>query len=88
MTFALEISNRTDLGVCGGDQLHLARRPAELDDRFGVFAECLQIDVVVVEADHALDGAGEHFVGRFDARRLAEQRDVEALLVEVAELLG
>ena len=39
----------------------------------------LQIDGVVVEADDALDRAGEHRVLGFDAGRLAEQLDIEPL---------
>ena len=85
MRLPLKIGDRPDFRMCGRDELDLARHAAELDDRFGVFAEGLEVDGVVVEADHALDRAGQHLVGGLDARRLAEQRDVESLVVEVAE---
>ncbi len=43
---------------------------------------------MVVETDDALDGAGEHFVRRLDACRLAEQIDIESFVPEIAEPLG
>ena len=85
---ALEVGRRLDLGMLGRDQLDLARRLAELDDRFDELALGLQIDAVVVEADHALHRAGQHLVLGIDAGRLVQQLDVEALVLEVAERLG
>ena len=88
MRLPLKIGDRPDFRMCGRDHLDLARNAAELDDRFGVLAERLQVDGVVVEADHALHRAGQHLVGRLDARRLAEQRDVETLVGEIAQFPG
>ncbi len=43
---------------------------------------------MVVEADHALHGAGQQLVLGIDAGARIEQFDVEPLVLEVAELLG
>lgn len=43
---------------------------------------------MVVEADNALDGTGEHLVFRIDAGGLVQQFDLEPFILEVAEALG
>src|SRR5262249_14151470 len=48
----------------------------------------LKIDAVVVEADDALDGTGEHLVLRVDAGLLVQELDIETLVAEIAERLG
>ena len=77
-----------DAGQVGAAQLDLTRRLLQLDDRLGLLALALQVDGVVVEADHAVDLSGEHGGFRVDAGRLVGQLDVQPLRGEVAELLG
>src|SRR5216684_306040 len=70
-----------------GDELHLARRLAELHDRLHEFALGLQVDRMVVEADHPLHLAREHRILRLHAGRLGQELYLEPLLLEVPELL-
>ena len=74
-------------GMLGGDELDLARRTVDLHDGLDELALRLQVDAMVVEAADALHGASEQFVLGIDARRLGEELDVKALLLEVAEPL-
>ncbi|MGF6662478.1 hypothetical protein QF000_004123 [Paraburkholderia atlantica] len=70
------------------DHFDFARHLAEDDQRLHFLALALQIDRVIVEADHALHGTREQFVLRVDTGRLRQDFDVEAFVLEVAELLG
>jgi hypothetical protein len=71
----------------GGDHFHFARHLAENHQRLDFLALALQVDGVIVEAHHALHRAREQFVFRIHAGRLREDFDVEAFVLEVAELL-
>ena len=81
---AFEVSHTLDLRVLVRHELDLARRVGQLNDRLDVLALGLQIDAVVVEADHALHGTGQHFVFGVDASAFVQQFDVKPFFLEVA----
>ena len=62
-------------------------RAEDLHHGLDEFALGLQVDAMVVEAADALHGAGQQLVLGIDARRLGQEFDVEALVLEVAEAL-
>ena len=86
---AAEVGRRGDrAGPVGGDDFGLAWDVGELHDALDALALGLQVDGVVVEADDAIDVAGDQHVLGLRAGGFGEQVDVESLLGEVAELLG
>ena len=68
-----------------GNQFDLAGRLAELNDRLDEFAFRLEVDAVIVETDHALNGASEQFVLGVDAGRFGQELDVKPFILEIAE---
>ena len=76
------------VGVGGLHQHHFARRHRELHHRGDELAFGLQVDGVIVEPDHALHLARQQRGRGLRAGGRVEQFDVEALLLEEAELGG
>ena len=85
---ATQVGKGLDLGVLVGHQFHLARCLAELHHGHDLLALGLQVHAVVIEAHHALHGAGQHLVLGVHARSFIEQFHVQTLGLEVPECLG
>lgn len=83
-----EVGWRFDVRILARNHLDFARRLAELDDGFDEFAFGLQVHAMVVEADHALDGAGQKLVFGIDAGSFVQEFDVETLVLEISERFG